>query len=191
MILGTVALLVGGCASRDGGESAQPGASQGEAPLAAGTLLAEARKGDFVLQLETEKANYRANEPVKLKARLKYDGPLPEVTIGHAASPLSFLIRETTRGIEIPYPMPTPLIRTKLKNGEWFEEAYAKAGGYGEQDPDKDFIKRFLTGEAFPEGRYEIAASADFELYEGEPDRPGTKDVDYRIVTDKIRIDAD
>jgi len=191
VILGAVALLIGGCGSREGGEAAQPDVSQTEAPLAAGTLLAEAREGDFVLQLETEKARYRKGEPVKLKARLKYDGPLPEVTIGHAFSPISFPIRETTRGIEIAYPMPMPLIRTTLKQGEWFEEAYSKAGGYGDQDPDKDFMKQFLSGEGFPEGRYEIAASAGFELYEGEPDAPGTKEVDYGIHTEKIRIDVE
>lgn len=46
------------------------------------------------------------------------------------------------RGFEIGYPMYTPLMSTKLSNGETLIEEYNKSGGYSDQDNDGyiDFI---------------------------------------------------
>jgi hypothetical protein len=180
-----------GSGTNDPGEQVQVLPSPGFAPQEKGVLLSEAREGDFILRIETEKSEYTDSEPVKIVARLKYDGDLPEVMIGHAMSPISFPIIETTRDIEVDYVMPQPLIRTVLKKGEWFEETYTKAGGYGDQDPDKDFLKRFLTGESFPEGNYLLSAQASFILYDGEPDQDGTKETDFAFHTEQIQIDVE
>jgi len=190
VLLAILSILASGCSTGKSDKETEASGQPVETPLKEGTLLTETREGDFVLQLETEKAIYGSDEPVRLVARLKYDGPLDEVTIGHAASPISFPMKETTRNINLPYPMPMPLIRTTLKQGEWFEEAYSKAGGYGENDPDKEFMKQFLQGKAFPAGSYTVSASADFELYDGEPDQPGTTDIRFGFATKLLRIEV-
>lgn len=160
-------LLASGCGQADREErQAQPIVSPVQA-TDGGKTKASAQAEDFVLELLTHKAEYASGEAVDLTARLKYDGEHKAIEIQHAASPLSFHIRETTRDIEIMYVMNQPLISTKLKKGIWFEEPYEKTGGYGDSDPNKAFIKAFLQGKAFPTGTYEISASASFDA-EGE-----------------------
>jgi hypothetical protein len=186
-------LLVSGCGTAKLSE--EQGSMQ-QSPLASptqlskGQLITEIQDGDFILQLETEKSEYGLNEPVELIVRLKYVGELPEVNISHAASPFSFLITETSRDIGIGYVMDQPLIHTNLKKGVWLEESYTKTGGYGDSDPNKDFIEQFLKGKTFPKGVYSIAAHADFTLYQGEPEQPDTKEIDIRFQTEPIQIDV-
>lgn len=161
---------------------------KGQTLLPKEQVLSEAQEGDFILQLTADKAEYGLDEPVKLKLRMKYVGELPKVTISHAASAFSFLITETTRDIGIGYVMNQPLIHTQLTKGEWLEETYTKTGGYGDTDPHKEFIKLFLQGEAFPEGSYIIVGQANFNFYQGEPDKPETKEIDYHVQTKPIQI---
>lgn len=191
VILLLVVIFVSACGSgtNDPGEQS-PSSPPGIAHLAKGVLISEAKEGDFTLQIETEKSDYTADEPVKVVARLKYDGELPEITIGHSMSPFSFPVIETTRDIEIAYVMPEPLIRTVMKKGEWLEETYKKSGGYGENDPDKEFLKRFLTGENFPDGRYLLSAQANFILYDGKPDQQETKETNFGFHTERIQIEV-
>ncbi|WP_373229467.1 hypothetical protein [Cohnella sp.] len=163
---------------------------KGQSFLPDGHLISEEQEGDFVLQIVADKSDYTIDEPVKLKARLKYVGELPEVNISHAASAFSFLITETTHDIGIGYVMNQPLIHTQLKKGEWLEETYTKTGGYGETDPHKEFIMKFLHGEAFPEGAYNIVGQADFTFYQGEPEQPETKEMDIHFSTKPIHIEV-
>ncbi|MDQ0257247.1 uncharacterized protein YcfL [Evansella vedderi] len=127
-------------------------------------IVSETEAGDYVIRLISEKSEYAADEPVKITAKLKYVGEKEEVKIYHAYSPFWFDIRETTRGIDIPYVMPLPLLETTLKRDEWFVQEYTKVGSYAEGDdsPEVEFMKRFLEGEAFPPGEYEIELRTDF-----------------------------
>jgi hypothetical protein len=125
-------------------------------------VIEEKQEGDFVLKIISEKSQYRNDEEVKIHAMLMYKGDKAEETIYHAASPFLFTVTENDRGITIPSIMPVPLISTILKKGEWLKKTYGKSGGYGENDPNADFIKEFLKGKGFPEGNYTIEVKADF-----------------------------
>jgi len=188
-----VSVLLSGCNSAPKAASKGPNDAPlqaSESPLPEGTLVAEAQEGDFVLQLVLEKDAYTTEEPVVLKARLKYVGEQAEVHISHAASPFLFLVKELTRDIDIGYVMAQPLIQKQLKQGEWLEETYTKNGGYGDSDPHKEFLKQFLNGKTFPDGKYSIAAMADLTLYDGKPDAPGTKETDFRFQTEPLLIEV-
>jgi hypothetical protein len=131
-------------------------------------IVAEQRQGDFVLRVESVKKVYQAHEKVDIRAMLQYTGPKSEVKIYHAASPFYFDITENQRGISIPFVMTQPLLSTVVKKDTWLEEPYGKAGGYGESDPNKEFIKTFLQQPGFPEGNYTLRVRADFYTKNGE-----------------------
>ena len=206
MILGLAIVTIGGCgtANRNYEEGAtqplEPPVSspaispspsvipKGQSNVPELQLLAEAQEGDFVLQLASNKSEYLSSEPVELQIRMKYTGELPEATISHSASAFSFLITETTRDIGIGYAMNQPLIHTTLKQGEWLEETYVKTGGYSDTDPDKEFIKQFLQGKAFPQGIYSIIGQADFTFYAGKPESEETKKTEFHFKTKAIEI---
>ncbi|MCD8510654.1 MAG: hypothetical protein LRY73_12810 [Bacillus sp. (in: Bacteria)] len=126
------------------------------------SLVSETEAGDFVVRLISKKAIYEAEEPVELTAKLKYSGEEDKLSIFHGASPFWFHIRETTRGIDIPYIMNLPLKETKLKRDQWLEVNYRKTGSYSEEDEHAQFMKEFLEGDTFPPGVYEIELRADF-----------------------------
>lgn len=185
----SLGIFVSGCSSSLEEPSREPSI---QSPISKGQsmgqLLTEAKEGDFVLQIVADKRTYGYNEPVKIKARLKYVGELSEVDISHAASAFSFFITETTRDIGIGYIMNQPLIHTQLKKGEWLEESYTKTGGYGETDPHREFIKQFVQDEAFPIGEYDIVGQASFTFYQSDPEKPETKEVAIHFQTKPIQI---
>jgi hypothetical protein len=84
--------------------------------------------------------------------------------------------------------MNQPLIETVLKKDVWIEETYVKTGGYGDNDPNKEFIKQFLSGETFPAGEYSIYAGADFYTLKEGSSEPDSEQEDYRFHTDALEI---
>ncbi|WP_054027693.1 hypothetical protein [Bacillus sp. FJAT-28004] len=142
---------------------------------------AETAEDDFVYRLVSEKSVYAEGERVELYAELEYVGEEQEIKIAHASSPISFPMKEKTRGFEIGYTMSQPRIVTTLKKGEPLREQYKGSGGYGSQDPKEyvDFIKAVAEASrkgSLPSGEYVVAGVAEFEPLSGS-----TKNEDIRM----------
>ena len=146
----------------------------------------EVTAGDFIYRLFTEKEEYSSSEAVKVYAELEYFGKQDEITIFHAASPFYFPIEEKIRGIQIPYPMPEPLLSTTLKKGEPFREEYTSSGAYSEEDEKeyKDFMKDFIQN-GFPPGYYVVDGFADFFIEINPNEEPKkfhpTAQIDFKV----------
>ncbi|MCH1624286.1 hypothetical protein [Fredinandcohnia quinoae] len=155
-------VLISGCGNNERG-------STKEGPANSTFIMeAETTEGDFVYRLVSEKELYKEAEPVKLYAELEYIGDQDSISIFHAGSPFYFDMTEKTRDYEIPYPMIQPLIQTTLKKGEPLREPYTKSGGYSDQDDGEyvKFMKKFLKGDDFPTGQYEVKGNASFHTEE-------------------------
>lgn len=124
---------------------------------------AEVQEGDFIYRLVSEQKEYPDGQSVILYGELEYVGDQSEMTIQHAASPFYFPIKEKVRGIDIPYPMPEPLVTTTLKKGEPLKTKYTGSGTYSEEDEKAyvEFMKDFIDN-GFPEGYYIVHGYADF-----------------------------
>lgn len=154
-------LMVTGCA-----QQGSKGEDSTDLPLnkTARGSHAEVSDGDFVYRLVSEKDRYNSGDQVKVYGELEYVGEQDEITIGHAASPFYFPMKELTRDYDIGYAMNEPYITTTLKKGEPLREYYSGGGGYGSQDKKefKDFIRSLQDG--YPDGRYVVYGSADFMI---------------------------
>ena len=146
----------------------------------------EVTAGDFIYRLFTEKEEYLSNEAVKMYAELEYIGDQDEITIFHAASPFYFPIEEKIRGIQIPYPMPEPLLSTTLKKSQPFRQEYTSSGAYSEEDEKeyKDFMKDFIQN-GFPLGYYVVDGFADFFIEINPNEEPQkfhpTAQIDFKV----------
>lgn len=131
-------------------------------------VTSKAQKGDFVLKFVSEKKVYQPEEKLQIYAMLKYVGEKPKIKVYHGMSPIAFTqVVEKNRGITIRGAQLLPLKSTTLQKGEWYKQPYSKSGGYGSNTPHADFIKKFLKGEGFPEGNYDITAAAGFFIKKG------------------------
>lgn len=199
-LMGTVAILsllftlMAGCGSQLRGSSKDQGNTGAEKISGASQgpkdskeqekVFSKIQKGDFVLKFVSEKKVYQPEEKPKIYAMLKYVGEKSEITVYHAMSPIIFTkIVEKNRGVTIPGVQNLPLKSTVLKKDEWYKQSYSKSGGYASNTPHVDFIKKFLKGEGFPEGNYEITAAADFFIKKGGVEQ------DFRFST-KINVRA-
>lgn len=156
-------LMVTGCAQQ-GTQQGSPTDAPAPADKAVRGSHAEVTDGDFVYRLVSEKEQYDYGDPVKVYGELEYVGEQDEITIGHAASPFYFPMKELTRDYDIGYAMNEPYFTTTLKKGEPLREYYSGGGGYGSQDKKeyKDFIRSLQ--DVFPDGRYVVYGSADFMI---------------------------
>ncbi|KOR76946.1 hypothetical protein [Paenibacillus solani] len=154
-------LMVTGCA-----QQGSKGADLTDPPLnkTARGSHAEVTDGDFVYRLVSEKEQYDYGDQVKVYGELEYIGEQDEITIGHAASPFYFPMKELTRDYDIGYAMNEPYFTTTLKKGEPLREYYSGGGGYSSQDKKeyKDFIHSLQDG--YPDGHYVVYGSADFMI---------------------------
>ncbi|WP_338448056.1 hypothetical protein R4Z09_17625 [Niallia oryzisoli] len=126
-------------------------------------MKAEVQEGDFIYRLVSEQKEYLDGQSVILYGELEYVGDQSEMTIQHATSPFYFPIEEKIRGIDIPYPMPEPLVTTTLKKGEPLRTEYTGGGAYSEEDKKAyvEFMKDFIEN-GFPTGYYIVNGYADF-----------------------------
>lgn len=172
-----VMLFITGCAQK--GEPA-PAKSEPASDQAVRPSRAEMKEGDFVYRLVSESERYGQGENPKIYAELEYVGEQDEITIGHAASPFYFPMKELTRNYSIDYMMNEPYITTTLKKGEPLREDYTGSGGYSEQDTKdyQNFIRSLKDG--FPEGRYVVYGSADFVIHPAEGET-GEEPEKYKI----------
>ncbi len=172
-----VMLFITGCAQK--GEPA-PAKPEPASDQAARPSRAEMKEGDFVYRLVSESERYGQGEKPKIYAELEYVGEQDEITIGHAASPFYFPMKELTRNYSIDYMMNEPYITTTLKKGEPLREDYTGSGGYSEQDTKdyQNFIRSLKDG--FPEGRYVVYGSADFVIHPAEGET-GEEPEKYKI----------
>jgi len=147
---------------------------------------AEVKEGDFVYRLVSEQKVYPNGQSVTLYGELEYIGNEQEITIQHAASPFYFPIEEKIRGIDIPYPMPEPLVTTTLNKGEPLRVNYTGSGAYSEQDKKAyiEFMKDFIEN-GFPTGYYVVNGYADFMVPKDpnlEPDKYHLKaQVEFKV----------
>ncbi|TMW70441.1 hypothetical protein [Alteribacter natronophilus] len=131
---------------------------------AAHPVVSETQSGDFLIRLVSDRAVYEETDHVELKAKLKYIGDEPQVTISHRTSPFWYRIHEITRGVDIPYVQDSPGSVMTLERDVWYEEQYVRRGATeGENgDRDQEFIRSFTQGPHFPPGEYEIELNSDF-----------------------------
>ncbi|WP_202079055.1 hypothetical protein [Caldalkalibacillus salinus] len=155
---------------------------QNEDELKVEETRVEVTQGDFIYRLVTEKAAYKEGENINLYAELEYVGDQDEVVISHAASPFYFPMYEKTRGYQIGYSMPQPLVTTTLTKDEPLRERYKGSGSYGPEDDSEyiAFMKRIMEQD-FPPGFYIVNGSAQFNV---KDDEPGEEDKKYRIEGD-------
>lgn len=187
--LGFIFTLLAGCGGQINGSSSDQmnaeaaeknsGSKDSKAPE---KVTSEVKKGDFILRFVSEKKIYQPEEKLQIYAMLKYVGEKPEIKIYHGMSPIVFTkVVEKNRGITIQGAQLLPLKSTTLQKGKWYKKGYAKSGGFSENTPHADFIKKFLNGEGFPEGNYDVTAAAQFFI------KKGGQEKDFRFST-KINV---
>ncbi|KOP65067.1 hypothetical protein AMS62_07265 [Bacillus sp. FJAT-18019] len=182
-------LMVTGCAQQ-GTQGADP--TDLSLDKAARGSHAEVSDRDFVYRLVSEKEQYDYGEKVKVYGELEYVGEQDEITIGHAASPFYFPMKELTRDYDIGYAMNEPYFTTTLKKGEPLRKYYSGGGGYGSQDKKefKDFIRSLQDG--FPDGHYVVYGSADFMIDSQSKGADQGKPEDYKIQAEiEFRVSDD
>ena len=125
------------------------------------TVVSETEAGNFIIRLVADNAVYKEDENIKVEAKIKYVGEKEEIDIYYAKSPLWFQIRETTRGVDIPYEMENTLMKTTLERNKWHKEVF-QYNEKNEEEYEDDFVKAFYEKESFPKGEYEIELYSDF-----------------------------
>lgn len=120
---------------------------------------------DFNFRLTMEEGQRESNEPLQIYAELEYVGDLSEITIQHAASPISMGLEDLTRQLGFGSVMDQPLVTTTLKKGEAFVETYKFQEVYfGTKDEQYDDVVKQLKEGRFPTGEYKIHARANFDV---------------------------
>lgn len=122
------------------------------------------QEGDFSLVLESEKDEYEADEPIKLRAIFTYLGPTKELTIYHAMDFIYFQIEQLDGDFILQPVTPLPLKSTTLIQGEPVVRDYVKSGAFDETIRDKAFWEKFFAGPdlVLEPGTYKITATASF-----------------------------
>lgn len=82
---------------------------------------ASTQQEDFLYELSISKPTFTEGESIKIKTKLTYVRQVQNVTIYHGGSPFLFNLQETTRDIEIPSVMDTPLITRILERNVPYE----------------------------------------------------------------------
>lgn len=132
---------------------------------AAGEISATAEANGFVITLYADKAGYRTDEEIRIRATLEYTGEGNSVTIWHGEPYISFSISDgkdfNSGGLIM-----TVLTSTKLEKGKVYEYGYTKSGGYSADDPDAAFWEEFYASDTLklPAGTYTVTVSGMFHL---------------------------
>lgn len=134
---------------------------------AAGEISSTAEANGFVLTLYADKAGYRTDEEIHIRATLEYTGEGNSVTIWHGEPYISFSISDgkdfDSGGLQL-----AVLTSTRLEKGKVYEYGYTKSGGYSADDPDAAFWEEFYASDALklPAGSYTVTVSGMFYLTE-------------------------
>jgi hypothetical protein len=149
--------------------SVGPEASRGQVQ-ADGTLLDVVEDGDFMLRLRAAEAVYRTYEPIDVVAELTYIGADPKVVLSGGVV-LGFGIRQLDGELAMDplWPLPCGPLGTLSPGGRPLVIPFAKSGGYGADDPNRDFWVAYFEDPELrlPEGSWEIYAIPAFRVGPG------------------------
>lgn len=119
---------------------------------------------DFRFDLISEKEQYHEAEKVHLYGEITYIGDQESVDIVHASSPVTFMITEAERQLDIEYTVQDIGETTTLKRNEPLRIPFEKSNTFIEEDPN--FFDQFMDVDYFPIGYYEVEGMTHFSLFE-------------------------
>jgi hypothetical protein len=140
------------------------------------SAAASAVSGPFVLSVILPRTTWSANEPIDLKASLVYHGDQRTLTLAGSGSGLvGFGLKELTGRREVVGAQTSDCVQYQVDRGAPMQRAYVKSGALSDNDPDKDWVRRFLDDKLFrlPAGRWRVTAYANF--FEGTCDSNSTR----------------
>lgn len=133
-----------------------------------GPLSVSTTEGPFRLTISSPHGLYRADEPVKVKASLSYEGAETSVRIAHGyETPLGFGIVEPLNGTHLSAGWLLSCESSTLTRGAPIEATFWKSGGdFSDEDPNASALKAFFADPVLrlPAGTWHIYAAADFEM---------------------------
>ncbi|MBO9607175.1 MAG: hypothetical protein J7639_14540 [Paenibacillaceae bacterium] len=120
----------------------------------------------FRLAVFSEKTVYRADEPIRLKAKLVFEGPEDEITIWHGLPYVTISIVQQDGDFKAEGTIAALLTSTKLKKGAVVEIPYVKSGGYSNNDRNAKEMRRFFADPdvKLQPGIYKVTAETQFSL---------------------------
>lgn len=146
-----------------------PTSSPEEVPFAA--LLGPSSTNSterFSLELRTSKATYSNDEPIRLGARLKFNGPGEATTLeGLGVGLVLFDIHQVDGAIQLPAVWPDECREYELQRGRPYDASYAKSGSFGAGSPDGPFYRAFFNDPALRLPAWEWLITARVEASEG------------------------
>lgn len=136
----------------------------------------------FQMELHSDKQTYKTTDEIKIWATLKYIGTNDQIRIWHGEPYISFYISDG-KNLNIGGIVNTVLTSTILEKGKLYKFDYAKNGGYSNDDPNADFLKKFYEGKNLflPVGNYIIKAGGAFSLTENPTKNPNTLSKELKI----------
>lgn len=168
--LAAVALLLLLCACGSGkpGESGKP---SGTIPPVVTEKMAEPKlmhKDDiFEMKLNIGKTDFKVGEPIELSASLTYIGEEDAITVWGPSAKVIFTLTDG-KEFDMEGASTMDLVPLEIAQGETLEFPFSKSGGYGADDPDAQFWKKFYAEKELllPPGTYLISALCNFSLTE-------------------------
>ncbi|WP_135555726.1 hypothetical protein [Paenibacillus cymbidii] len=120
----------------------------------------------FKLEVFSDKTVYRADEPIRLKAELVYEGAADEITIWHGLPYVTISIVQQDGDFKAEGTIATLLTSTKLKKDAVVEIPYVKSGGYSNNDRNAQEMRRFFADPdvKLQPGVYKVTAETQFSL---------------------------
>lgn len=120
----------------------------------------------FRLAIFSDKTVYRADEPIRMKAELVYEGPKDEMTIWNGLPYVTIDIVQQDGDFRAEGTIATLLTSTKLRKGGVVEIPYVKSGGYSDNDRNAKEMRRFFADPdvLLQPGVYKVTARTQFSL---------------------------
>lgn len=125
----------------------------------------------FVLQLTSEKEQYKVGEKPNIKAELIYNGEDESIEIGHGGSWILMTTTNLTEDYHFGAAMNEPYIISEMKKGEPLTEQYGFSGSYDSSNKYSEEIFHKMSEMDFPPGQYEIMGVTDFVIEGEEPSK--------------------
>jgi hypothetical protein len=118
----------------------------------------------FSLEVRTSRATYSDREPIRLGARLKFNGPGEATTLeGLGVGLVLFDIHQVDGAIQLPAVWPDECREYELQRGQSYDASYAKSGSFDEGSPDRPFYRTFFNDPelSLPAGQWRITARVE------------------------------
>ncbi|MCR2805803.1 hypothetical protein [Paenibacillus soyae] len=121
----------------------------------------------FEMKLNIGRTEFKTGEPIELSASLTYIGEEESITVWGPGTRVVFAITDG-KDFDMDGATTLELASHELARGETFEYPFEKSGGFGADDPDAAFWKKFYAEKELrlPAGTYLISAVCNFSLTE-------------------------